>query len=144
MEKDIQKILPHRPPMVFVDRLVDCSPETAIAEKTFRQGDIGLGKDSFVDEVMLVECLAQTCAASLGYQGRQAGIEPSEGMLVGIKNFEFLKAAMEGQVLELTTHIQHVVGPFLIVDGEASVEGLVIAKGELKLYIVDQANDKQE
>jgi len=143
MKIEVQTLLPHRPPMVFIDRLVSCSLNETIAQKNFNQGDIGLGNDGVVDEVILVECLAQTCAASLGYQARLAGEEPSEGMLVGIKNFKFFKSAREGQTIELMTRIQHAVGHFRIIEGMASVSGEIIAKGELKLYIVDHEPDKQ-
>jgi predicted hotdog family 3-hydroxylacyl-ACP dehydratase len=125
--------------MVLIDSLTCCDSDTAQASKKFTSADYGLDADGRVSEPMLIECLAQTLAAAQGRQAQLHGLQPAEGMLVGVSNFDFFRHARQGETLTLTTRIAHRIGQFLVAEGSVWVEDELITKGELKLYIRDHA-----
>lgn len=134
MEASIEQLLPHRPPMIMIDELVSCEHDSAVAIKCFDDNGFGIS-GGIVLEPLLIEAMAQTVAAMEGEGRRQKGAEPSQGMLVGINDFEFVSSAKTGQKLEITVNIDKVLGQFRIASGTIRQCGQLIAKGEMKFYI---------
>src|SRR5439155_26915135 len=70
--REIESLLPHRPPMRWIDSLIECT-------ETEARGRVSFAKDHFavvngqIAESALVECVAQTVAAALGYRSRGKG-----------------------------------------------------------------------
>ena len=63
---DIQTILPQRPPMVMVDRLVCADEKSAETVLDIRQDNIFV-EDGVLKSYAMIENMAQTCAAHLGF-----------------------------------------------------------------------------
>lgn len=142
MDELIEKLIPHRGPMVMVDHLLEHGRETATATKTFRANDYGLHEGRVI-EPALIECLAQTVAAMQG-ASRDAGEGgPVEGMLVAVDAFEFLRPVRQDEPLTLDVRVTHRIGAFLLVDGTVRSGDAVVAKGQLKLYISPHVSDDQ-
>ena len=62
---DILDLIPQRPPMVMVDRLLHCDPVVTETEFTVREENI-LVENGRMSACGLVENIAQTCAARMG------------------------------------------------------------------------------
>ena len=91
--------VPHRPPVLLIDRLLDASSASATAEGTLREGPWTEGDE--VWELALVEGLAQTAAALVSAERRRRGRSaPASGMLVGVKRFEWARRARAGSTRE--------------------------------------------
>jgi predicted hotdog family 3-hydroxylacyl-ACP dehydratase len=80
------QLLPHRPPMILLDEVVDEAPETLAASVTIRAGA------AFVTELgapahVGIEYMAQACGAWVGLAARRAGNEPALGYLLGTRRF---------------------------------------------------------
>lgn len=120
--------------MRLIDTLVACSERSAEAHTTFAQDDYGV-HEGLVSEPALVECMAQTMAAHQGQIARERGIEPKLGMLVGVKDVTFERAAECGHRLNIQVNITHQIGSFYLSECSITQGSQAIAEGTLKFYL---------
>jgi predicted hotdog family 3-hydroxylacyl-ACP dehydratase len=133
----IEKLVPHRAPMRFIDALVECTENTAVATACFRADSFAV-KNGLVLETALVECVAQTVAAALGQRATNSGESDSgvaaKGMLVSVSNFKIQSRPPVEKMLRIEIRELKRLGLMLRVTGEISCDGQPIAAGELTLY----------
>ena len=136
MPAAIETLIPHRPPMRWINALTECTATTAVATVCLGEHDLAVA-DGKVLETALVECMAQTVAAALG-QRAQAGGGTSgptaNGMLVAVTNFKVLARPAAGQQLLIEVREAKRLGPMLLVSGTIRCAGEIVATGELSLY----------
>lgn len=117
--------IPHRPPVLCVDRLVEADREHAVAEGVARAA-----------EPWLVEGLAQTAALMNAKAYGESGL----GMLVQVRRFEIVRAPREGEVLEFRVDLVRRLAPLSLMDGRVhGADGEPIASGELKFYLESES-----
>ena len=138
MSTPITNLIPHRPPMQWIDELIEYTDTTASAMACFGPGHFALYENS-VSETALVECVAQTVAAALGAraQGKVTEGPKSEaggGMLAAVSNFQMNANPMVGKQLRIDVRELKRLGPMLLVSGVVTCDGEIIASGELSLY----------
>jgi predicted hotdog family 3-hydroxylacyl-ACP dehydratase len=131
----IEELIPHRPPMRWVDALIDCAETTATCTARFSAGQLAANQGA-VTETALVECVAQTVAAALGHRLRIAGNSetPNHGLLVAVSNFKIISQPPINQTLTIEVRELKRLGPMLMIAGKISCEGRLVAQGELSLY----------
>jgi predicted hotdog family 3-hydroxylacyl-ACP dehydratase len=79
--------MPHRPPMLLLDRLTACTDLEATCIKTIREGDPFV-EDGTVSALIALELFAQTAAAHFGYLGFARGAGFAAGALLGTRKLE--------------------------------------------------------
>ncbi|MDF7639532.1 3-hydroxyacyl-ACP dehydratase FabZ [Lactobacillus sp. ESL0791] len=133
----IQKILPHRYPMLLVDRVLDyCPGEYAIARKnltmneSFFQGHFP--GNPVMPGVLITEALAQTGAIALLTMPEFKGKTAYFG---GIKQVRFRKMVTPGDTLRLEVQLDKLRGNAGIGKARALVDGQVACNGELTFAI---------
>jgi predicted hotdog family 3-hydroxylacyl-ACP dehydratase len=131
----IELLIPHHPPMRFIDALSDCADTTATATACFGAGHFAVA-DGEVLETALVECAAQTIAAALGQRAKargQSGVA-TNGMLVAVTNFQILSRLPVEK--PITVEIREIkrLGLMVMVSTAISCEGRGIASGTLTVY----------
>jgi predicted hotdog family 3-hydroxylacyl-ACP dehydratase len=134
---NIEELLPHRPPMLWIRELTRCTETEAAATANFDAASMAV-EEGFVIEVALIECVAQTVAAAQGRRARTSGQPPRAGqppgMLVSVKDFNILDLPRAGQTLHIVVRELRRFGPMLHVAGEVSCDGSNVATGELTVY----------
>jgi predicted hotdog family 3-hydroxylacyl-ACP dehydratase len=136
MTAAIEEIIPHREPMRFVDALTDCAETTATATARFSSSHFAVA-DGTVMEGALVECMAQTVAAALGWRRRAGGNAAgaaNNGMLAAVSNFKFIAPPPLDQLLTIKIREVKRLGPMLRIEGSVFHGAELIAAGELSLY----------
>jgi len=128
-------LIPHRKPMALVDRLLACTDDDGVAEAVLSEDCPLLTAEGRLEEVALVELLAQSFAAANGYTRRQSGGAVRKGFLVGIRGVELLGSVRRGDHLQIAFHKSAEIGDFVLVDGEVTRAGEVLARGSLKLWL---------
>jgi len=83
----IEKLLPHSPPMVLIDRLESWSDGEATSSLVVR-ANTRFVENGRLPSFCLLEHMAQTVAACLGYEAYQDGEGVRPGMVVGCKVFD--------------------------------------------------------
>lgn len=98
----VAELVPHEPPMLLVDELLEWSPDHTLVRATIRAGN------PFVSEgrmpaTILLEHMAQAIAVANGMADRAAGRSAGEiGLLLGTRELELsCEALAVGDVLEL-------------------------------------------
>ena len=128
-------LLPHRPPMVFVDRLLEWEPDAGLVEAVVPAESLIAAPGGFLEPAALVEMVAQACAAIRGYSALRSGGAPARGALVGITGFEFLQRARAGELLRIAIRFTGGIGPFHAAEGEVRRGDAPLARGSLKLWV---------
>jgi predicted hotdog family 3-hydroxylacyl-ACP dehydratase len=135
MHDTVEDLIPHRPPMQWINRLIDCTETTAVATACFRDGDFAVASGTVL-ETALVECIAQTAAAAIGQRARNRGATggPSAGLIVAVSDFKIQSRPPTGKDLRIEIREMKRMGAMMLISGSISCEGQPIASGELSLY----------
>lgn len=136
--EEIEKIIPQRPPFLMIDKVEELvAGESATAYKNvninewYFQGHFP--GNPIMPGVLITEALAQTGAVAI------LSLEENKGknaLFGGIDKMKFKKIVKPGDVLKLEVRIIKKKGPIGVGEAIASVEGNIVAKGELTFAIV--------
>lgn len=135
--KEIEEIIPHRHPFLLIDYIEDFKPgEFAVGYKcvTFRE-DFFKGhfpNQPVMPGVLIVEALAQVGAVAILSKKEFKGKTAFFG---GINKFRFKKMVKPGDKLRLETKIISSKGSIGIGSAVATVDGEIVAKGELTFMV---------
>ena len=136
--REIEALIPHRWPILLVDRIVEYDPEAkrivgikgVAATEWFFQGHFpGL---PVVPGVIQVEALAQTMAV---YVAKQPGFGDRIGLFAGIDDCRFKRIVVPGDVLRLEITMEKLGSRFGRARGVASVYGEVACEATLSFVI---------
>ncbi len=104
----VAELLPHAPPMVLIDELVEAAEGRVAARVTLRP-DSPFVEDGRVPAIVAIEYMAQTIGAYAGLRARAAGGPPRIGFLLGTRELSLdVDAFAVGD--ELTIEARHVFG----------------------------------
>lgn len=95
----IEDLIPHRSPMILLDRMVACGNMMAACEVDIQPG-IQFSNDNDVPPYVGIEYMAQAIAAFSGFQRRSEGLPVEIGFLIGAAKFtSFCSSFRFGQTL---------------------------------------------
>jgi predicted hotdog family 3-hydroxylacyl-ACP dehydratase len=79
--------LPHRPPMLLIDRIDEVTADRAVCTTTLHP-DCVFAVDGFVHASAMIELVAQVCAIYVGVRGQLDGDPPRLGFIVGCREVD--------------------------------------------------------
>jgi radical SAM protein with 4Fe4S-binding SPASM domain len=134
---DAAQLVPHKPPMLMIDRLLEVRERASVSEMTVMEDMVFVGRDGKLDEAAYPEIMSQAMAAQEGFRKLGSRSPQQEGFLLGIKNLEIPGSARVGDVLRISMFKVAKYGDFGIIQGEVKKGDTVIARGELKVFQSD-------
>jgi 3-hydroxyacyl-[acyl-carrier-protein] dehydratase len=134
---EIETMIPHRAPFLWIDRVEELEPGVrCVAVKFVDPADpIFVGHfpaKAILPGVFLIEAVAQTAGVMLGSAGPQAS-GGGVALLAAVNRFKFLKTVTPGQNLRVETKKLTEVGQMACIGGTVWVDGEMVASGELSV-----------
>jgi 3-hydroxyacyl-[acyl-carrier-protein] dehydratase len=135
--EEIEAILPHRPPFLLIDEVVELEPgERVVARKTVRPDEWYLSGHfpgrPVMPGVLIVEAMAQTGAVAVLSQEENRG---RLALFAGIDDVRFKRIVKPGDELELECTLEAVRGPIGKGKATARVDGQLAARGTLTFAV---------
>lgn len=137
---DILELLPQRPPFVMVDKLTHDDETSTRSTFTVREGNLFCFGDR-MEEAGLIENMAQTCAARMGYRSRtepQSDGTVRVGFIGAIRGITIVRAPLVGEVLTTTVEVKEEIFSTSLVETKVEVGDEMIASGSMKIFLTDQ------
>jgi len=140
--RDIQKLIPHRWPVLMVDRIVEYDPA-----RSYIRGEKGVTSSEWFFQghfpglpvmpgVLQVEALAQTMAV---YVAQQEGFGDRIGLFAGIEDCRFKRTVQPGDRLSLEVTMEKLGKRFGRGKAVASVDGEVCCEATISFIIPNAA-----
>ena len=128
-----ETLLPHRPPMLLVETLVERQGSRAVAMAILpTTGPFVCG--GYVIPEYFIELIAQTAALGNCFDARACGTATRNGMLVGVDSFSWPRQAPIGIPVSIATNITFVFGAVKVVSGEVHAGEELLAAGDIKVW----------
>ena len=137
--KEIKEILPHRYPMLLIDRVLEMDIEEKMyvkgyknvsANEEFFQGHYP--EEPIMPGVLQIEALAQAGAVAILSMEKFKGKTP---LFAGTNKVRFKNKVVPGDRLDLYCEIIKIKGPIGIGKGIASVDGRTVCEAEILFAI---------
>ncbi len=133
-DMNIQDLIPQREPMVMVSGLLSASDHSVTTWFLVEEGNIFL-KDGVFQDSGLIENIAQSGAALIGYRALLEGGQVKNGYIGGIKNLEVHSLPETGVYLTtVVTETYHVLDTSILL-GEVRTDDQLIARCEMKVFM---------
>lgn len=135
-QSEIEKIIPHRPPFLWIDRVEELEPGVRCvawlkvdAVNPVFQGHFPARP--ILPGVLLIEAVAQTAAVMMGAATPDAAM--GTALLAAVNRFKFFKPVTPGMRLRIETSKLTEAGKMAYIVGTVNVEGEKVASGELSV-----------
>ena len=140
--EDIQKLIPHRPPILLVEKLINIVPnESATGIKCVSVNEPyfegHFPQKRVMPGVLIVEALAQTAASLVIYSINR---DPRKLLVyfMSIENAKFRKPVVPGDTLELKVQKAQERKNVWKFQGKAMVTGIVHTEATFTAMVIDQ------
>ena len=132
--KDIPvlNVLPQRPPFIFISRMLHYDDSSMITETEIYRDDF--------DECDLIENIAQTCAARIGYYNKYIALRDiSIGYIGAVRQLDILRLPHLGETIQTSILIKSTAFGLSLADAIIKgADGQIIAEGEMKIALQDK------
>lgn len=133
-EIDILKLLPQRPPFILVDRLVEFDERRTATCFTVREEHL-FCEAGRLQAAGLIENIAQTCAARLGYINLLNNRQVKLGYIGAIRDLEIRRRPRVGETLRSTIENLEEVFRMSLVEAVVRSGDEVLATARMKIAL---------
>ncbi|TWW00903.1 3-hydroxyacyl-ACP dehydratase [Chitinophaga pinensis] len=131
---NITAYIPQRPPIVMISGILEVKDAITRTGLQIAADNIFV-EDGVLQSPGLLENMAQTAAARVGYIAQQENTPVPIGFIGAVKDFEVFGFPPAGAFIETTTEIQSQVFNATMVAAKVTLDGKVMAQCELKIFI---------
>ena len=140
--EDIHRRIPHRPPFLFVDRIIEINAEDATCELSVRE-DFDIFKGHYPNNpifpgVLSCEAVFQTGAIFLSEKIGQDELNSSRAtpVLSRIRDARFKRMIKPGDLIQIKVFLQDKIGQFYNLRGEIRLKEKVVTTVSFALALV--------
>ncbi|HZR94770.1 MAG TPA: 3-hydroxyacyl-ACP dehydratase FabZ [Gaiellaceae bacterium] len=133
----IESLIPHRPPFLLVDEIVELVPGRRVVGRREIRADDWWFAGHFPERpvmpgVLTIEAIAQAGAVAVLADEQNRGKIP---FFAGIDGCRFKRVVEPGDILTLECEFSRVRGPVAKGEGRATVDGEVAAEATLTVFV---------
>ena len=146
--EEIHRRIPHRPPFLFVDRIIEINSDGATCELHIRK-DLDLFKGHYPGNpifpgVLSCEAVFQTGAIFLSEKIGQDSLNSSTvtPVLSRIRDARFKRMIKPGDIILIKVILQEQIGNFYNLRGEIRMDGKVVSTVSFALALVEEEKDE--
>lgn len=141
--EELKLLLPHRYPMLLIDRLVDIKPgDSAVGVKNVTYGDEffqgHFPQKPVMPGVLIIEAMAQSSAAFTSYT-EEIDAEGKIILFMGVDKARFRRPVRPGDQLRIRVRTAHRRPPVWRFEGEATVDGNRVADAQYTAMLAQNA-----
>lgn len=135
-EINVRELLPQQPPFVMVDRLLSCDDKSSVTELEIRSDNVFFGEDCLLT-AGLVENIAQTCAAGIGFRNMNHSGSIKIGVIGALNNLEVNRLPKNGERITTTVNCVEEVFQMMMFDAVVKSGEEVLATTSIKTALTD-------
>ena len=137
--RDAQSLIPQQQPFVMINSLLKLDEKYTVCN--FRIPADNLFCDTgYFTEPGIIEHIAQTAAAGVGYKAKQSQRQPPLGFIGAIKNLIIHSLPKIGSTIETRVSIEKEIFNVTLVNATVNCNTKLIAACEMKIFL-DQNNE---
>ena len=134
---DVLELLPQRPPFVMIDKLLHFDEVNTTTCFEVRADNLFV-EDSVLNSCALVENIAQTCAARMGYINQYIYKENVKlGFIGSVRDLVILRDVKVGEVLTTSIEVMEEIMSLTLVRASVKVGDETIVTAEMKIALSD-------
>ena len=132
----LRELIPQRHPFVMIDKMLSFDMTVTVTQLEIRADNV-FCKNGRLSAEGLMENIAQTCAARMGYINLNKNEAVKIGVIGSVNNFEVIKTPKVGDVI--VTSIEVIEEVFQITMAEAIVKcgNEILAQANMKIALMD-------
>ena len=129
-------LIPQRPPFIMIDCLTHFDPVLTSSRFTVRDNNLFFSEGRLLASG-LIENIAQTCAARIGYINRLSNEVIKLGFIGAVRNLKIYKTPLAGDTIYTTITVKEEVFQMTLVDAVVKLNDETIAEAEMKIALSD-------
>lgn len=132
----IEELLPQRPPFVMVDYLTEFTETIVSTELRIRASNIFFENGRLL-AAGLIENIAQTCAARIGYVGWINHKPVRIGYIGAVRGLHIHRTPCEGELLQTSITVKEEIFGMTLVDAVVKSGNETLVEAEMKIALAD-------
>ena len=145
-----EEFLPHRPPFLFVDKLISADKSGAVGEFTYRPGEFGFLVDApdggapLIPGTIIIESMSQVAGAGI-VSGGFVGGKDKEAVFAfaAVDSARFLRPVRLGERLVTVVSNDKVRKPLGVFSLRGYVNDELVAEAKVKCMLSERAKSKE-
>ena len=133
---NVLDLIPQRPPFIMIDCLTHFDPVLTSSRFTVRDNNLFFSEGRLLASG-LIENIAQTCAARIGYINRLSNEVIKLGFIGAVRNLKIYKTTLAGDTIYTTITVKEEVFQMTLVDAVVKLNDETIAEAEMKIALSD-------
>lgn len=131
----VTELIPQRAPIVMVDQFLGLDEENASRSQLTVRNDNIFVENGVMDECGVLEHIAQSAAARVGFICRQNGKDIPLGYIGAINNFQLMAHPKANETIVTKITIIQEVFNISLIEAQCSVDETCIATCRMKIYL---------
>jgi 3-hydroxyacyl-[acyl-carrier-protein] dehydratase len=133
-KNEIEQYIPQRSPIVMIHELAEASEERAVTHLHISTENVFV-REGFLLEPGMVENIAQTAAAQVGYIFKQTNLPIPIGYIAGIKDLVVHGQPPVGSTITTTVKVMNQVLDVTLVEGLIHLDDKLLARCEMRIFV---------
>lgn len=133
---NVLDLIPQRPPFIMIDCLTHFDSVITSSRFTVRDNNLFFSEGRLLASG-LIENIAQTCAARIGYINRLSNEVIKLGFIGAVRNLKIYKTPLAGDTIYTTITVKEEVFQMTLVDAVVKLNDETIAEAEMKIALSD-------